>query len=197
MPPKKSTVTRSSASQKQRQEIHSIATASSPTKTRRTKKSRKKQTSFKSPEVTKTTPQVVTLPKKKQASSSEESSNDGNSIGDENAPVTMASVQNSWHKNAEMVSLRWQPKKWWKKTPSKNADTTVAHVYFRSTNFDHHLSIGLVACKTAPITMASAQYCRQELQPASGLMRHPLMLCANQIRRYAFPHVRCGKQFTS
>ena len=93
MPPKSSKVTRSSASQKQRQEIHSIATDSSPPKACKTKKSRKQQASFESPVVSKTTPQVVTLQKKKQASSSEDSSNDGNSTGDENASasVTMAS----------------------------------------------------------------------------------------------------------
>ena len=91
MPPKSSKVTRSSASQKQRQEIHSLATDFSPPKACKTKKSRKQQASFESPVVTKTTPQVVTLPKKKQASSREESSNDGNSTGDENKSVMMAS----------------------------------------------------------------------------------------------------------
>ena len=91
MPPKTSKVTRSSANQKQRQAIDSLATATSPPKVFKTKKSPKKQASFESPEVTKITFQAVTLTKKKQASSSEESSNDGNSTGDENASVTMAS----------------------------------------------------------------------------------------------------------
>ena len=64
MPPKPTKVTRGSASQKQRQYIDSLATATSPPKVRKTKKSPKKQASFKSPEVTKITPQVVTLQKK-------------------------------------------------------------------------------------------------------------------------------------
>ena len=92
MPPKWSKVTRSSASQKQRQEIHSIATASSPSKTYRTKKSRNKQASFKSPAVTGITPQVVTVTK--QAKSNEESSCNGNSTGSKNALVTIRGSAN-------------------------------------------------------------------------------------------------------
>ena len=91
MPPKPTKVTRGSASQKQGQCIDSLATAPSPPKVRKTKKSPKKQASFESPEVMKITPQVVTLLKKNQVSSSDESSNDGNSTGDENVSVTMAS----------------------------------------------------------------------------------------------------------
>ena len=91
MPPKpKRVTTRSAASKKQRQDI-SIASGSSPPKGTRPKKSPKKQASFELPEVTKITPQVVTLPKKKQKSLSEESSNDSSSTGDENASVKMAS----------------------------------------------------------------------------------------------------------
>ena len=47
------------------------------------KKSKKKQPSFKSPEATKATPQVVTLQKEKQARASEDSSNDSTEDDDE------------------------------------------------------------------------------------------------------------------
>ena len=106
MPPKepKKSVTRSSASQKQRKEILSAATASPPTKSQRNKRSRKKQTSFESPEATKPAPQVVTETKQaKSSNSSSDNSSDGdstrndastgnssdNSEGNGNAPATM------------------------------------------------------------------------------------------------------------
>ena len=82
--PKKSKVTRSSASLKQRQVIDSLASATSPPKVRKTKKSRK-QASLESPEVKGITPQVVTVTKQVKSSEDEKSSSDGNSTGDESA----------------------------------------------------------------------------------------------------------------
>ena len=97
MPSKKTTVTRGSASQKQRAYIESLAQSSSPPKVRKPKKS-DKSASFELPEVTKTTPPVVTatkqakssnLSKAKSSNSSDLSNN--NSTGNENASVTMES----------------------------------------------------------------------------------------------------------
>ena len=88
MPPKKTTVTRGSASQKQRAYIESLAKASSPPKIRKPKKLPEKPASFELPEVTKNPSQVVTLPKIQQAKTSDESSSD-NSTGNESALVTM------------------------------------------------------------------------------------------------------------
>ena len=50
MPPKKSKVTRSTASKKQRQKINSLASVSSPPKSSKSKKSPKKQASHELPE---------------------------------------------------------------------------------------------------------------------------------------------------
>jgi len=95
--PKKNPITRSQTKKDRQQGLsNSLATFSSPSKVKMTKKSAEKQPSLKSPEVTGITPQVVTLPKTKQAKSSEELSINGNSTGDESVllvtPVTMASV---------------------------------------------------------------------------------------------------------
>ena len=81
MPPKKTTVTRGSASQKQRAYIESLAKASSQPKVRKPKKPPKKPASFESPEVTTNPSQVVTLPKIQQAKTSDKSSSDGDSTG--------------------------------------------------------------------------------------------------------------------
>ena len=78
MPPKPKRVTRGSASKKQRQEIQSLATGSSPPKG--TKKLTEKQASFKSPSA------------KKQAKSSGESNSDGNSTGNEDTSVTTIAI---------------------------------------------------------------------------------------------------------
>ena len=100
MPPKKPKVTRSSASQRQQQEIDSLAFVSSPPKVRKTKKSTEEQASLESPEVTGITPQVVTVTK--QAKSSEESSTNGNSTGDESAlRVTQVKMTSSFDPKLE------------------------------------------------------------------------------------------------
>ena len=128
MPPKepKGSVTRSSASQKQRKEILSIATASSPTKAQRTKKSRKKQTSFESPEATKPTPQVVTLQKEKQARASEDSSNDS---------------------NEDEISLNVNPSGSAAVTMTTQFDPKLEHVlnnYLSATGADHHIRTAFI-----------------------------------------------------
>ena len=89
MPPKKTTVTRGSASQKQRAYIESLAKASSPPKVRKPKKLSEKPALFESPEVTKNPSQVVTLPKIQQVKTSGESSSN-NSTESKYASVTMA-----------------------------------------------------------------------------------------------------------
>ena len=85
MPPKEPKVTRSSASQKQRQAIHSLASVSSSPKASKTKKSTEKQASLESPEVKGVTPQVVTVAKQAKSSEDEKSNTNDNSTRDESA----------------------------------------------------------------------------------------------------------------
>ena len=73
MPPKKSKITRSSASQKQRQVIDSLASITSPPKASKTKKSPKKQAPLESPEEKGIIAQVVTDTKKAKSSSNNNS----------------------------------------------------------------------------------------------------------------------------
>ena len=94
MPPKKTPVTRGSARQKQRAYIESLAQALSPPKVRKLKKL-DKSASFESPEVTKTTPPVVTATKQAKLSDSIKTKTSGNSSSNnstesKNALVTMA-----------------------------------------------------------------------------------------------------------
>ena len=79
MPPKKSKVTRSSPSLKQRQVIDSLASVTSPPKASKTKKSSKKQAPLESPEEKGIIAQVVTNTKQAKSSS------DDNSTGSKSA----------------------------------------------------------------------------------------------------------------
>ena len=88
MPPKKSKITRSAASQKQRQTIDSLASITSPPKTNKTsktKKSQEKQSSLELPEVKGIVAQVLAKKKQKKSREDEKSSSNNNSTGNKNA----------------------------------------------------------------------------------------------------------------
>ena len=87
MPPKKPKITRSTASKKQRQEIDSLASVSSPPKSIKSKKSPKKQASLKSPKCKKGIIAQAVLETKQAKSSKDEKSSDDNenSTGSESA----------------------------------------------------------------------------------------------------------------
>ena len=93
MPPKKTMVTRGSASQKQRAYIESLAKESSAPKVRKPKKSPEKPASFESPEVTKNPSQAVTLPKSQRAKTSNELNSDSDSTGSETASTGNSTVE--------------------------------------------------------------------------------------------------------